>query len=260
MARQRDDEPLLLQFELGGAELKVVLARGRQRGVGRGRGTERERDRRERDRGVHRQAAELVQLHEGGLDGQPRLGGAFLQRQLLRLDDASLQQRGDAAGLAGEEELAQRLVAGGDFRRGGGALLGGLQAVGERAGAGGERGLEAGEAEFGERDLAVGDGLAQREPARPLEGLRDGDRPGGALAGEDSGGVGDALAAGADGQLGIGEGAGGADPGAGGGQLGLVEGELGILGDDLGGQRRRRRRGRSRAGRRRRGAKGKDVS
>ena len=54
-----------------------------------------------------------------------------------------------------------------------GAGVGRVQAVGEGAGARFEGVAETGEAEFGEGDLAVGEGFAEGEAAGPFEGLRE---------------------------------------------------------------------------------------
>ena len=108
-----------------------------------------------------------------------------------------------------------------------------MKPVGERAGAAGQGGLEARETQLRERDVLIGDGLAEREPARPLESLRNGHRPSGAFAGECACRIGDALAAKFQGELGVFPRAGGLATGFGGVEFGLVEGNLGVLGGDF---------------------------
>ncbi len=167
-----------------------------------------------------------------------------MQRQLGGLDHASLQQGSDAGGLAGEEGFLERGEAFGDFAHGCGLRVARVQAIGERAGAGGESVFKPGESEFGQLDISVGDGLAQGEAARPLEGLGDGNRPCVAFADEATGGVFDALATEIEGQFRIGPRGGVALPGFGDGDLVLVELAFRILGGDFTHQGRKRNGGR----------------
>src|SRR5690606_17275185 len=97
-----------------------------------------------------------------------------------------------------------------------------------------------GESEFGQFDITVGDGLAQGEAARPLEGLGDGNRPRVAFADEAAGGVFDALATEVKGQFRVGPRGGVALPGFGGGDLVLVELAFRVLGGDFTNQGRQR--------------------
>ena len=149
------------------------------------------------------------------------------------------------ASIASHEQLAQRLVTIGDLARRGGFFRGGLQRVSQQLRTIRERGTETLQPELGEFDLAVRDALAQREPAGPLERLRQGDRPRGAFAGERARDLARSFAAGFDGQLGIRQPAGGATAGFRGVDFRLVEIHLGIAGHDVvdqGLERKRRRR------------------
>jgi hypothetical protein len=84
-------------------------------------------------------------------------GGAALERKFGGFDDARFEEWGESGGFAGEEVFFKSSETVGDFAHGGGAGVGGVEAVGESAGTGFERGAEAGEAELGEGDLAVGE-------------------------------------------------------------------------------------------------------
>jgi hypothetical protein len=95
-------------------------------------------------------------------------------------------------------------------------------------------GAEAGEAELGEGDLAVGERFAEGEATGPIEGLGHGDGPSGAFTGEGAGGGVDAFLAKRSGERGIGQGAGGAGLRASGGDLGFVKSQFRMLCGDGG--------------------------
>jgi hypothetical protein len=142
----------------------------------------------------------LVEFDAGGGGGEGGLGGAALEDEFLRLDHAGFEEGRETGGVAGEEGFLEDAEAFGDLGGGGGFFLSGEEGGGEDARAVAQGGLEAGEAEFGEGDIAVGDGFAEGETAGPLEGLRERNGPGGALTGEGAGGA-DAFVAGGYGEF-----------------------------------------------------------
>ena len=176
----------------------------------------------------------MVEFQQCGVEGEFGGGGAALEGKLRGFDDAGFQEWGESGGFAGEEVFFKRSETVGDFAYGGGAGVGGVESVGERAGAGFEGSAEAGEAELGEGDLAVRERFAQGEATGLIEGLGHGDGPGGAFAGECTGGRVDALLAERSGEGGIGQGAGGVGLSASGGDLGLIESEFGMVRGDCG--------------------------
>ncbi len=188
----------------------------------------------EDERGIGSGTTELVEFEERGMDGEFGVRGAALERKFGGFDDAGFEERCEAGGLTREKGFLECGEAVGDFAHGGGAGVGRVQTVGEGARAGFEGRAETGEAEFGEGDLAVGEGFAEGEATGPLEGLRERDRPRGAFAGQGAGRIADAFVAGGEREFGIGASARGAHAGFGGGDFGLVEGEFGVARSDFG--------------------------
>jgi len=171
--RETDDEALLLQLGAFQAEIEIVFAGGGEEGIGGGGISKREHGGADDERIVEGGAAELVEFEERGVEGEFGVGGAALEGKFGGLDHTRFEERSEAGRFAGEERVLERGETVGDRAHGGGAGVGRVQAVGEGAGARFEGVAETGEAEFGEGDLAVGEGFAEGEAAGPFEGLRE---------------------------------------------------------------------------------------
>ena len=170
--RETDGEALLFQLGAFLTKIKIVFAGGGEEGGG-GRGiAKREGGRGEDERSVDGGATELVEFEQRCVEGEFGLSGAALEGKFSSFDHAGFKERSEAGGFAGEECFLERGETVGDFTHGGGAGVGGVQTIGERAGARFEGAAETSEAQFGEGNLAVGERLADREATGPLEGLR----------------------------------------------------------------------------------------
>ena len=179
-------------------------------------------------------AAQLIEFQQGRVKRELRLGGPALERELGGLDHAGFEQRRDAGGVPGEKRFLQRGEPVGDLADCSGLRIRDVETVGEGADARVEGGAEPAEAKLGERDLAVGDRLAQGETPRPFEGLGHRDGPRRAVAGGPAGAGPHAFVTEIEGEFRIRAQPGGANACLRGGDLGLIEAELRVTGDDVG--------------------------